>query len=404
MSAVLFLPHRLPFPPDKGDKVRSFHLLEALRKRHELYVATFVDSPEDLGHVGALRALCADSYVANINPTLRKLAAARAFLTGGSLTNAFYAHRGLRDWVAHVVRERQPVAIVVFSGAMAQFIPVATPAAQRVIDFCDIDSDKWRQYAELRRWPMRSVYRREAVALEREEIEIANGAGASLFVSDREAASFRRLAPGAAARVFAIRNGVDAFFFAPGASPKAAIMGVGPRVVFTGAMDYWANVEGVCWFAERIWPLIRARVGNAELAIVGMRPAPQVRALAQLPGIMVTGSVPDVRPYLAGAHVAVAPLRIARGVQNKVLEAMAMELPVVTTPLAAQGLDVPPPADVELKEDPAEFAAAVVARLMPASASRAPANRAYVLEHYDWSTNLRRFTDIVDRGSPPGAG
>jgi sugar transferase (PEP-CTERM/EpsH1 system associated) len=287
---------------------------------------------------------------------------------------------------------------------MGQYISPARAARLRcVIDFCDVDSDKWRQYAQRQHWPLSQLYSREARALERTEKDLASRFAATVLVSEREADTFRRLVPGCADRVHVVRNGVDAAYFdsaiedahqsAP--TPLAHAQAGGRDVVFTGAMDYWANVEGVSWFAREVWPLVRARYPDARFLVVGSRPARAVQDLVSCEGVIVTGAVPDVRPYLRRAHVAVAPLRIARGVQNKVLEAMAMRRHVVATPAAAQGIEPLPPADLHLASSALDFAASVNAVLETATPTASLANREFVLKHYDWARNLARFLELV---------
>jgi sugar transferase (PEP-CTERM/EpsH1 system associated) len=306
--------------------------------------------------------------------------------------------------VKRTVAARGIERIVMFSSSMGQFVSAQIAKRARcVIDFCDIDSDKWRQYAHRHRWPLSLVYAREARVLERTELDLARRFAASLFVSDREAGFFRGLIPERAERIHAVRNGVDAAYFDPDVPLAAVTVPAGRNVVFTGAMDYWANVEGVKWFVQEIWPKVRATHPDANFLIVGSRPAQAVLELASAPGVIVTGGVPDVRPFIRASHVSVAPLRIARGVQNKVLEAMAMKRFVVATPPAVQGIDVTLPADVRVESTPDSFAHAVCTRLEQGGVSEA--NRAFVLQHYDWAGNLASFMDLVagERAGPSSA-
>jgi sugar transferase (PEP-CTERM/EpsH1 system associated) len=260
--------------------------------------------------------------------------------------------------------------------------------ARRVVDFCDVDSDKWRQYADKKPWPMSWLYRHEANQLLSYERQVAREYDASLFVSAPEAELFRQLAPESAARIGFFNNGVDTAYFSPAhghASPYAE----GERaVVFTGAMDYWPNIDAVQWFASDIFPALRERFADLRFYIVGARPAPAVQALAQLPGVVVTGTVPDVRPYIAHARVAVAPLRIARGIQNKVLEAMAMATPVVVSPQALEGIDAEPGTELVLADGAAGFVAAVTQLLSAQECHIGKAARAKVERQYSWPSNL----------------
>lgn len=392
MSKLLFLSHRIPFPPDKGDKIRSFHVLRHLAARHEVYLGAFVDDPDDWRHQDALRPYCAQAKFVGLNRSKRRLVSLKGLLNGEPLSLSYYRSPELQDWVDRTVVTEGIDDAFVFSSTMAQYISGPQYAGMRRIgDFCDVDSDKWRQYAEGRRGPARQVYAREARKLLEYERRIAGEFDATLFVSNAEADLFRTLAPEAKGKIGAFDNGVDTDFFDPAKpyeSPYDA--GGGPVVVFTGAMDYWANIDAVAWFAETIFPLVRAEAPATEFWIVGRNPDPRVRSLAQCPGVRVTGRVGDVRPYLAHANVAAAPLRIARGTQNKVLEALAMTLPVVCTPAAAAGLRSPVSDALRIEETPEDFSNAVIDLL---GHGPNPRGRADILAHYGWGANLA----VLDR-------
>jgi sugar transferase (PEP-CTERM/EpsH1 system associated) len=232
---------------------------------------------------------------------------------------------------------------------------------------------------------------------------VAAAVDAGVFVSAGEADLFRRLAPEAAERVWGIHNGVDTVYFDPaGDYPVPYANGEKP-VVFTGAMDYWANVDAVTWFAREVFPEVRRREPAARFYIVGARPTSAVLQLARLPGVAVTGAVHDIRPYLAHARVAVAPLRIARGVQNKVLEAMAMAKPVVVTPQALDGIVCEAGKEVVMAADAEEFAEQVCGLLRSAAPNLAEAARRRAVRDYSWEGNLRQFRNLLEEDSLPGA-
>jgi sugar transferase (PEP-CTERM/EpsH1 system associated) len=387
---LLLLIHRIPYPPNKGDKIRSYHLLKHLAQHYRVHLATFVDDANDWQYVPHVEALCASSHFAAMQPLLARVKSLGALLKNRSLSLDYYRDAAMARWVKDTVAAHKIGRVLVFSSAMAQY---ADPYrdARRVIDFCDVDSDKWRQYAEQKSWPMSWLYRYEANQLLAYERQVASDYDASLFVSAPEADLFRQLAPESTARIGHFSNGVDTEYFSPEhalANPYAA----GERaLVFTGAMDYWPNVDAVQWFAADIFPALRERFGDVRFYIVGSRPAPAVQALAKLPGVVVTGTVPDVRPYIAHAAVAVAPLRIARGIQNKVLEAMAMAAAVVVSPQALEGIEAVPGADLVLAPDGAAFIAAVAALLAGPDSARTAlgaAARARVQARYSWSSNL----------------
>jgi polysaccharide biosynthesis protein PslH len=268
--------------------------------------------------------------------------------------------------------------------------------ARRVLDMVDVDSDKWTQYAPTQRWPLSWVYAREGRKLAEWEVRVAQEFDATLLVSHAEAALLRQRVPQARHKIGAFENGVDAEYFSPARDyPNPYPTGV-RGIVFTGAMDYWPNIDAVSWFAERIFPAVRDAVPHAQFTIVGSRPTEAVLALARQPGVVVTGGVPDVRPYIAHAACAVAPLRIARGVQNKVLEAMAMARPVIASAQAAEGIRAVAGCDFILARGEAEFAHAVVAQLQ--SGSAATQARDCILAHYDWPRNLAVIDPLFEQG------
>jgi len=387
---LLLLIHRIPYPPNKGDKIRSYHLLKHLARHYRVHLATFVDDPDDWQYVPHVEALCASSHFAGMKPLVARVRSLQALVKNRSLSLEYYRDASLARWVDETVAKHRIERVLVFSSAMAQY---ADPyrSARRVVDFCDVDSDKWRQYADQKSWPMNWLYRYEARQLLAYERRVAREYDASLFVSAPEADLFRQLAPESTAKIGHFNNGVDTDYFTPD-QPHADPYPAGERaLVFTGAMDYWPNVDAVQWFAAEVFPTLRERFTNLKFYIVGARPAPAVQELAKLPGVVVTGTVPDVRPYIAHAAVSVAPLRIARGIQNKVLEAMAMATPVVVSPQALEGIDAVPGSELVLAEDAAAFVDAVSTLLAgqdSAAAAIGAAARAKVQRRYSWSSNL----------------
>lgn len=396
MKELLFLAHRIPYPPNKGDKLRSFNLVKQLGRDYRVHLGAFIDDAHDWKYVDELRAMCGECHFARLDPFTAKLRSLSALLSGGPLSLPYYRDAGMRDWVRRILRERPVRQVLVFSGPMAQYVERVDEGVRRVMDFVDVDSDKWRQYAASRRGPMRWIYSREARALLRYERRIAAEFDASAFVSDSEAALFRRLAPECAPRVWGIHNGVDTAYFDPAHTFAAPYPLHEKPIVFTGAMDYWANVEAVEWFARKVFSSVREADEEARFYIVGARPADEVKALRRLPGVVVVGAVEDIRPYLAHAAVAVAPLRIARGVQNKVLEAMAMAKTVVVTPQALDGIVCEAGCELLLADGEQAYAAAVAGVLeCGADVTLERAARARVVADYSWETNLRRFGSLL---------
>jgi sugar transferase (PEP-CTERM/EpsH1 system associated) len=270
----------------------------------------------------------------------------------------------------------------------------------RVADLVDVDSEKWRALSEAAYGPMRLVYRREWRRIGALERRITDAFDRSLLVSTAEAAVLSRLAPARADRIQGISNGVDHRYFHLAASWEPPFDSSPPAFVFTGTMDYAPNIDAVTWFASEVLPLIQKTAPNARFVVVGANPTPAVLRLGQRRGVTVTGHVPDVRPYLAHATAAVAPLRIARGIQNKVLEAMAMARPVVLTAAALEGIAAVPGQEVLLAETPDAFAKACCAVMDDArAAALGAAARARVLRDHDWDATLRPLADLLRTGA-----
>jgi sugar transferase (PEP-CTERM/EpsH1 system associated) len=392
---LLYLVHRIPYPPNKGDKIRSYHLLRHLAERYRVHLGTFIDDASDWQYVDTVKQLCTSTHFAALDPRMARVRSLGALLGKHALSVDYYRNAGLQDWVNRVVREHGIERVLVFSSPMAQYA-MSMPHARRVIDFVDIDSDKWRQYAEKKRWPMSWLYGHEARQLLDFERHVAQHFDASLFVSQPEADLFKKLAPAVSEKVGFFSNGVDTDYFAPSGALKNPYSSDAAAIVFTGAMDYWPNVDAVQWFADEIFPSIRQIHANAQFYIVGSRPSSQVQALAARPGVRVTGTVPDVRPYIAYARVAVAPLRIARGIQNKVLEAMAMARPVVVSPQALEGIAAEPGRDIVLAADAPQFATAVTALLTSSDQALGLRAREKVVDLYGWASNLARVDALLE--------
>jgi sugar transferase (PEP-CTERM/EpsH1 system associated) len=396
MEHLLFLAHRIPYPPNKGDKIRSFHLLRHLAQRYHVHLGAFIDDEHDWQYADKVRESCATTCFARLAPLTARLRSLGGLLAKRSLSVDYYRDSGLQAWVAHTVRQHAVSRVLVFSSAMAQYA-WAIPNARRVIDFVDIDSDKWRQYADNQRWPMNWLYRHEARQLLHYERQAAQAFDAALFVSEAEARLFRQLAPESAGKTSFVNNGVDTDYFSPAIPFTNPYPEGAAAMVFTGAMDYWPNVDAVCWFAHEVLPAVRKAYPSARFYIVGTRPTVQVRALAALPGVHVTGAVEDVRPYLAHARFAVAPLRIARGIQNKVLEAMAMAKPVIVSAQALEGIHAEPGREIMLARDAAQFAAAAGMQLSNPNHDLGRKAREKVIHAYSWESNLLRIDSLLEK-------
>ena len=411
MTAILFLVHRAPWPPDRGDRIRSWHLFEGLRKLAPVHVAALADSEAEAATARAkLEPLAASVHIL-VRRTSRVAAMATAVLRGQPASLPLFSSPELARHVGGLINHGPITHIVAFSSQMAHYIPDGCdlPFA---MDFVDVDSAKFEAYAAADRpGPMRWVHAREGRLLAAYEKSVARAADTSLFVSEAEAALFRARTGLDSTRVRALENGIDLDRFSPDGDwqPLAdAERGTGPLAVFTGQMDYRPNIEAVTDFAQNTLPLIRAAHPAARFAIVGRAPTAEVRALATLPGVIVTGEVPDTRPWLAAATAVVAPLAVARGVQNKLLEAMAMARPIVASPSAAQGIDATVGAHLLVADGPAATAEAVSALIDDPARGEAigKAARARMQARYGWDATLAELANILPfrGGGPEGVG
>ncbi|WP_448502271.1 TIGR03087 family PEP-CTERM/XrtA system glycosyltransferase [Sphingomonas sp.] len=380
---TLFLAHRVPYPPDRGDKIRAWHLLRHLSARGRVHLAGFADDPRDLNHDTVLAEVCA-SHTVLWRGKAKGRAAIEGLATGRPVSLAAFHDRAMRGHVRRLLAERPIDTIFVFSGQMAQYVP-ADWQGRFFMDFCDVDSAKFAAFAERGPMTWRWLMRREARLLQAFEAATAARADASLFVSEAEAALFRKAT--SAADVHAVENGIDCDRFDPATPPVEAAR---PLIVFTGQMDYAPNIEAVCWFAHEVLPAIQG-----HFAIVGRAPAAEVRALANQ-RVTVTGEVDDVRGWLAAADLVVAPLKLARGVQNKVLEAMAMARPVLATPAAAEGIDHA--GTLAVADSAGAFADTARAMLADRARSEAlgRAARARVEARYGWDARLATLDALLD--------
>jgi sugar transferase (PEP-CTERM/EpsH1 system associated) len=304
----------------------------------------------------------------------------------------------LRAEIAGAAAADPPDLVVAFGSGMARFaLEPPLKGIPLVLDMVDVDSEKWAALANTSPMWRRWIYRREASTLSVFEAAAATTARVTFVVNEREADALRRIAPHAAIEV--VPNGVDVDAFRPSGPPAEA-----PMVVFCGVMNYQPNEDGVLWFVREVWPKVRAAEPRATFTIVGSGPGPSIRALAADDSITVTGRVDRVQPYLWRAAVAVAPLRIARGIQNKVLEAIGAGVPVVVTPAVMAGVpDAARDACVEAADSDA-FSQGIVNLFHTAPHDRRRrAERAH-LESLRWPNQLRQLEALLQRAwTVPGS-
>jgi sugar transferase (PEP-CTERM/EpsH1 system associated) len=401
MDDLLFLAHRIPYPPNKGEKLRSYHILKFLSERYHVHLGCFIDDKADLAFTKKVSALCYETCFVEQSKLVATVRSATGFLTGEALSLPYYRDRSMSKWVAVLLRQRKVRAAIAFSSPLAQYL-MPGHGLRRVVDFVDVDSEKWMQYAQGRCWPKSSIYRREARHLLAYERHVAHQFERGTFVSSAQAALFRRLAPEVGHKVDHFCNGVDVDYFSPHILRRSPSPAGQRHIVFTGAMDYWPNIDAVDWFANLVLPTLQRAQPNLCFTIVGAHPTAAVTALGRLPGVTVTGSVPDTRPYLAHATVAVAPLRIARGVQNKVLEAMSMQKTFVVSPQALEGIAARHGNELLVADGASQFIDQI-GKLLAAPHSRALglAARARVLADFSWKSNLSYLSAILGHAGEP---
>ena len=338
MPDLLFISHRIPWPLDKGEKTRGWNLISHIRAAGwRVHLGCVVDDPTDMAHLDVLRGVCADVGAFPIDRRAQKLRALMRARPGRPLMPDFYYSPALQQWVDAKLAAVPTDILYIYSVAMAPYV-LDVPHGCKILDAQDIDSKKWAEYATNTHWPMRAVWAREGRTLLDYERRAVAACDWTFFVTEAEANCFRALAPEVASKVTYIECGVDIERFSPAHVFDAPFADQGPKLVFTGNMDYRANADAAIWFATEAMPVLRARRPDITFYVVGANPGPEVRRLAELPGIVVTGRVPDTRPYIAHADAVVCPLRIARGIQNKVLEGMAMGRPVIASSAAFEGV------------------------------------------------------------------
>lgn len=394
MREILFLAHRVPWPPDRGDKIRSFHILQKLKTMAPVHVGAFADDARDMECAEAERAGLASLHV-ELRDKPVWFAGIEALAKGTPVSLTSFGSRSMQDWVDERLAGGTISHIFVFSGQMAQYVPEDF-AGRVVMDFVDVDSAKFESYADEGSGFMAWIHAREGKKLAAFEAEFAGRADASLFVSDNEVALFAGRSE--AQNIKALGNGIDTVFYDPAAKyKKLHPVYADPLIVFTGQMDYRPNIDAVSDFAYNAMPAIRAAHPETTFAIVGRNPTEAVSELSALPGVQVTGAVDDVRTWLAGADVVVAPLRIARGIQNKVLEAMAMAKPVVASVAAAEGIKATKGKHLLVAKDVVGEAKAVIELLSDSDRRLAlgTAARAHVIAHYGWDKQLAPLKGIM---------
>ena len=381
---ILFASHCVPNPPNKGEKIRAFHSVNALCKDFRVHLACLARNAEEVSAAQELSDRCASVYAQPISAVALPAAAVR-FALGGCLNFAYFHSRPMLQYLDDLARRVPLQAGVAFSAVMAPYVPSHVPC---ILDMQDVDSEKWYEYAKSRRPAL--PYRMEAKRLRQEEIRWARSAVRTIFTTRNEEKLFQSFAPDVSTTY--MENGVDFEYFDPARTPAVEDLARRQYVVFTGTMDYWPNIDAAQWFATRVLPELRRKCPQMEFYIVGRNPDKPVLALAGRPGVHVTGTVADIRSYLKHAQAVVTPLRIARGIQNKVLEALAMGRPVLVSTEVARTFG----ADVPSGMIACDLEQAYVHHLSAGKwIADSPEVRQALLRRFSWSTNLQVLRGAV---------
>ncbi|MCC6680669.1 MAG: TIGR03087 family PEP-CTERM/XrtA system glycosyltransferase [Phycisphaeraceae bacterium] len=397
---VLMLTHRVPYPPDRGDRIRSWNLLRQLAENFELSLACTSDETSLApGSEQALRRHVRQLAIQRIDPLTMRLRGAAALACGAALTPTILYRRELAKTIRQWHTEQPFDAVLTFCTGMIGYARLLTHFRYRkpgskpvrhVLDLVDVDSVKWRRFAQSTRSPLRWVYAAEARRLRHIEAGEHDWFDAVTVVSEAEAETYRRHV-GDHSRLYVVSNGVDGSYFFP--LPESSK----PKVAFVGVLDYKPNIDGICWFTNEVWPLVLEQIPGAQLLIVGKRPTAAVRDLGLRVSVKVYPDVPDVRKYLAKAAAVIAPLQIAPGIQNKVLEAMASRRAVIATPGSAAGINATPGEHLLIAEGPRHYAGLVCRALNDVSFRQriAKAARQLIERRYAWDRVLEPMIGLL---------
>jgi sugar transferase (PEP-CTERM/EpsH1 system associated) len=395
---ILYLCHRIPYPPNKGDKIRSFNEIKFLAKKFTLDLISLVDNPDDFKYKENLEKYCRNVKIFPLNTKIAKFKGFLSLAKGKSITQGYFYSQEFQKSYDQWSKDTHYKAVICFSSPMAEYVLKSQKIYETnnlkpsyIMDFCDLDSDKWLQYSKKASFPLNILYRLEGKRLLDYEKAVNKVFDKSLFVSKNELALFLRYFP-EAKNCSVVPNGVDHNYFS-GKATEVKENFTFPLLVFSGAMDYYANIDGVIWFVKEVLPAIKEVFPGTKFIISGSHPQTSVKALEKDPAVTVTGFVPDIRKYYKAADICIVPLRIARGVQNKVLEAMSMGKAVVSTSQAVQGICAEPDKDLVVADNPDSFAQAVIGLLVDRVKLEniGASARNFTLKNHNWSKNLSRL-------------
>jgi polysaccharide biosynthesis protein PslH len=391
---IIYLTHRMPYPPDKGDRIRNFYVLREIAKSARVWLATLADESVEPTQLQALNKLCERVEVVPVSGKVKWARSGLSWLSGRSLSEGLFHEPALdvvlKRWIGEVAFEASLVSASSLTPYQKRNGLEQIPA---FVDLVDVDSQKWLDFAASSGPPKRWIYQSEGNRVRKLEREIADWAAGVFLVSPAETELYNSFTKAGAAT--AATNGVNLEYYRP--QPEVPTT---PALAFVGALDYFPNIDAAVWFAHEIWPRVFAENPQSEFRVIGRKPVPAVLELARLPGVNVVGQVPDVRPHVASAEIAICPIRVARGLQNKVLEAMAMAKPTVAAPPAVAALRNATDKDL-LSPATADQWVSTLNKLLADKAHQAElgaAGRRYVEEHHHWDRCLKPFVETMFSG------
>lgn len=402
---ILFLTHRFPYPPNRGDRIRSFRLLEFMSKIATVDLGTLCDETPSEEHVAVLKSYCQRTAFVPWRPYGRWIHAGLSLLSGSTMTEGLFSstalRRQIRAWAANTTYDR----VVVFCSSMYPYSRLPElKSIPLITDIVDVDSQKWFDYAAvstgIKGLFKRRIFETEGRRLRQKEIEIAQTSLRTLAVSEDEVKLYRSFCPeNVQEKIIPLSNGVDSDFFSPDAPYEKSDV-IPRRLVFVGAMDYRANLDGIEWFLSNVWEELKRRFPQTELDLVGSNPGEKARTFAKTQGVNLVGRVDDVRPYIYRANAVVIPLRVARGIQNKTLEAMAMAKPVLASPMSLQGIDDSVTQYAWSCNEPQDWVDCLTQVFnqdadSPEVQSRVRKGRQAIVDSYSWAARFSRLQELI---------
>ncbi len=396
---ISFICPRIPYPPNRGDKIRSYNIIKYLASKHNIFLFSLIEKEEEKKHKETLETFINYVYTDSIHPTYKKIYSFFSLFQKFPISVRYFYSNKIQNALDDVIRNYYIDIIFCFCSTTAEYIfrsqyrHQLKKKALWIMDLVDVDSEKWLDYSKCKKLPLSLIYSFEAKFLSKYEKKILDDFDNILIISEQE----RKILSNKykSNKIFVMPNGVDLDFFIE--DYHSHLKKTGPTIVFTGVMNYWPNIDGVTWFVKKILPPIKEKYPNITLYIVGSNPPPIVKALSAIKGVQVTGYVKDVRDYISIADISIVPLRIARGLQNKVLEAMAMGKAVVTTSVALDGINARPNRDIVVADNPDVFSKKILDILNSPSLGKEIGRNArqFIERHFSWESKFSILDKII---------